>query len=177
MEADEVFVQIEPEALILVHIDIYVIVICIVLISVMTDALHEQLINKVWTWRSLIDWRRSVLQLELTQIVFVALQLFKELFLCNLLYLGIVLGSQAGQELLEHCAKMLFEVIFSNLIIAEVMRDHGPLGKLRKSVSAWSIERERTHAHVLHLSFLGSCLLRKIDIRRWWWARSLYLLI
>ncbi len=49
MEANEVFVQIESEALIFVHIDIYVIVICIVLISVVTDSLHKKLINEVRT--------------------------------------------------------------------------------------------------------------------------------
>ena len=47
MEANEIFVEIKPEALILIHVNIDVIMIRIIFISVVTDSLHKKLVDQV----------------------------------------------------------------------------------------------------------------------------------
>jgi hypothetical protein len=99
-----------------------------------------------------------VLQLELIQIIFLALQFFKKPFLCNFLNLRVVLADQSTEELLKHNTEMFFEVFLTNLVVAEEMGDHFSLWKLGKGVSTGTVKRERPSAHVLNLCFLGSLL-------------------
>jgi hypothetical protein len=51
---------------------------------------------------------------------------------------------------------MLFEVFFTDLVVAEILRNQFSLGKLGKGMSAGAVKRERASTHMLNLCFLGS---------------------
>jgi hypothetical protein len=75
MKAEEELVEVEPQALILMRVDIHVVMIRIVLISIVMNSFDKQIVNQIRTLRSLLQRSWAVLKLELAQVIFLVLEL------------------------------------------------------------------------------------------------------